>query len=87
MLSRDKVSRQSNLERAGNRTSPGARKELPADYPPLEFGFLPGDTDEYIVTSDRRDRLVTTAGLTFGNRRLPGRVLSGASTPGSHDAA
>ena len=26
-------------------------KELPADYPPLEFGFLPGDADEYIVTS------------------------------------
>ncbi|MGI5143242.1 MULTISPECIES: serine hydrolase domain-containing protein [unclassified Streptomyces] len=26
-------------------------KELPADYPPFDFGLLPGDADEYIVTS------------------------------------
>ncbi|MER6308494.1 serine hydrolase domain-containing protein [Streptomyces sp. NPDC001657] len=26
-------------------------KELPADYPPFDIGLLPGDADEYIVTS------------------------------------
>jgi hypothetical protein len=26
-------------------------KELPADYTPFDFGLLPGDADEYIVTS------------------------------------
>lgn len=30
------------------RTSAGM--ELPPDYPPAEFGLLPGDDDEYIVT-------------------------------------
>jgi hypothetical protein len=25
--------------------------ELPADYPPFDFGMLPGDADDYIVTS------------------------------------
>ena len=25
--------------------------ELPPDYPPAEIGLLPGDEDEYIVTS------------------------------------
>jgi hypothetical protein len=28
-----------------------ADKELPPDYPPLEFGLLPGDSDEYVITS------------------------------------
>ena len=28
-----------------------ADTELPADYNPFDFGLLPGDTDEYIVTS------------------------------------
>jgi hypothetical protein len=28
-----------------------AAKELPPDYPPADLGLLPGDGDEYIVTS------------------------------------
>jgi CubicO group peptidase (beta-lactamase class C family) len=27
-----------------------ADKELPPDYPPFEFGLLPGDKDEYVIT-------------------------------------
>ena len=28
-----------------------ADKELPPDYPPADIGLLPGDRDEYIITS------------------------------------
>ncbi len=28
-----------------------ADKELPPDHAPFEFGLLPGDGDEYVVTS------------------------------------
>jgi hypothetical protein len=28
-----------------------ADKELPPDHAPFDFGLLPGDTDEYIITS------------------------------------
>jgi hypothetical protein len=28
-----------------------ADKELPPDYPPFDFGLLPGDAGEYIITN------------------------------------
>jgi CubicO group peptidase (beta-lactamase class C family) len=54
-----------------------ADKELPADYPPFEFGLLPGDRDEYIVTSGAftgqrgfftRDTAGTVTGVDLAGR-------------------
>jgi CubicO group peptidase (beta-lactamase class C family) len=58
-------------------------KELPADYPPFEFGLLPGDADEYIITSGAfkgqrgfftRDETGTVTGADLAGR-LFSRVL------------
>ena len=58
--------------------------ELPADYPPFDLGLLPGDTDEYIVTSGAlkgqrgfctRDAAGTVIGVDLAGRlfkRTPG---------------
>ncbi|MFC1439662.1 serine hydrolase domain-containing protein [Streptacidiphilus sp. N1-10] len=51
--------------------------ELPADYPPFDLGLLPGDTDEYIVTSGAlkgqrgyctRDTAGTVTGVDLAGR-------------------
>jgi CubicO group peptidase (beta-lactamase class C family) len=54
-----------------------ADKELPPDYPPLEFGLLPGDADEYVITEGGmkglrsvfpRDHSGTIAGVDLAGR-------------------
>lgn len=45
-----------------------AYKEAPLDHAPFEFGLLPGDADEYIITS----------GAFKGQRGLFTRDMNGA---------
>jgi hypothetical protein len=64
-----------------------ADKELPADHAPFAFGLLPGDADEYIITSGAfqgqcgcftRDKAGAVVGVDLAGR-LFDRVRRGLS--------
>ena len=70
-----------------------ADTELPPDYPPFEFGLLPGDTDEYIITSGAfkgqrgfftRDDSGAIVGVDLGGR-LASRIPGGSRVKPGHD--
>ena len=52
-----------------------ADKELPPDHAPFEFGLLPGDGDEYVVTSGgmKGARLLHPRPARRDHGRRPGR--------------
>ena len=62
----------------------GAVTELPADYDPFDFGLLPGDTDEYIVTSGaltgQRGFFTRDAGRAVAGVDLAGRLFNRVPT-------
>jgi hypothetical protein len=64
-----------------------ADTELPADYDPLDFGLLPGDADEYIVTSGalkgQRGFFTRDAGSAVMGVDLAGRRSTGFRRPPS----
>ena len=61
-----------------------ADTELPADYDPLDFGLLPGDADEYIVTSGalkgQRGFFTRDAGRAVVGVDLAGRLFNRVPT-------
>ena len=68
-----------------------ADTELPPDYPPADIGLLPGDADEYIVTSGglkgqrgffTRDESGAVVGVDLAGR-LFNRVPTAPSEPGT----
>ena len=75
-----------------------AGTELPADYDPFDFGLLPGDADEYIVTSGalkgqpscspaaraaRSWESISPAGCSTEFRRPPSEPVSGLARAGT----
>jgi hypothetical protein len=59
------------------RAALSAEKEVPPDYAPFDFGLLPGDADEYVITSGAftgqrgfftRDESGAVVGVDLGGR-------------------
>ena len=70
-----------------------ADTELPADYDPFDFGLLPGDADEYIVTSGALKgqrgfwESTSPAGCSTGFRRPPSERYPASQGPGPQQCA